>query len=156
MLKPHDETFLRKSIALAQSARDRGNHPFGALVVHVTNHVVVESRNTVETDHDVTAHAEMNAVREAYGKYTAGFLADCTIYTSTEPCPMCAGAIFWSGIGRVVYALSEEQLYAITGATTESLPIACREILAQGGRTVVVEGPALEAEARKVHEGFWR
>jgi tRNA(Arg) A34 adenosine deaminase TadA len=68
---------------------------------------------------------------------------------------MCTGAIFWGNVGRVVYALSQSGLYNLTGDSPEKLPLSCREILARAGRHVEVVGPALEEEARKVHEGFW-
>ncbi len=68
---------------------------------------------------------------------------------------MCAGAIYWAGVGRVVYALSEDGLYALPGAGAEKLLLHCREVFARGDHPVVVLGPALEEEARKPHEGFW-
>jgi tRNA(Arg) A34 adenosine deaminase TadA len=84
-------------------------------------------------------------------------LADCTLYTSAEPCCMCAGAIYWCGIGRVVYALSEHSLLALTGSHPEnptfSLP--CREVFERGQRRIVVHGPLLEDEAALAHTGFW-
>jgi tRNA(Arg) A34 adenosine deaminase TadA len=68
---------------------------------------------------------------------------------------MCSGSIFWSGVGRVVYALSEEGLYAMTGDSPDKLLLSCRDVFARGGRSIEVLGPALEEEARQVHEGFW-
>lgn len=150
-----DEKFLRQSIAVAQRARDKGNHPFGAVLVNESGVVLLEGENTVNTEHDATGHAEMNLVRAACKIYDAATLAKCTLYSSTEPCPMCAGAIFWSGIGRVVYALSEAELYAFAPDSENKLPLGCREILAHGGRAVEVIGPAMEDEARVVHVGFW-
>lgn len=150
-----DLKYLRHSIAVAQRARDNGNHPFGSVLVDEHGLVLLEGENTVNSDHDATAHAESNLVRAACKQFDAATLAKCTIYASTEPCPMCAGAIFWSGIGRVVYALSETQLYAFAPDSPDKLPLGCREVLSHGGRAVEVIGPAIEAEARKVHEGFW-
>lgn len=150
-----DQKYLRQSIAVAQRARENGNHPFGSVLVDAQGHVLLESENTVNTDHDATAHAESNLVRAACKQFDAATLAKCTIYASTEPCPMCSGAIFWSGIGRVVYALSEEQLYAFAPDSSDKLPLGCRDVLSHGGRAVEVMGPALEQEARTVHEGFW-
>jgi tRNA(Arg) A34 adenosine deaminase TadA len=84
-------------------------------------------------------------------------LATSTLYTSTEPCAMCAGAIYWSGIARVVYALGEDELRAIVaeqeGVPTMALP--CREVFARGGRHVTVAGPADLPEATTLHDGFW-
>lgn len=151
----NDTQFLLQSIAVAQRARDKGNHPFGSVLVDEHGHVLLEGENTVNTDHDATAHAESNLVRAACKQFDTVTLAKCTLYASTEPCPMCAGAIFWSGIGRVVYALSEAELYAFGPDSPDKLPLGCREVLSHGGRPVEVVGPAMQDTARKVHEGFW-
>lgn len=150
-----DLQFLRQAIGIAQRARHKGNHPFGAVLVKENNVVLLEGENTVNTEHDATGHAESNLVRAACKQFDATTLAKCTLYSSTEPCPMCSGAIFWSGIGRVVYALSEAELYAVIPDSPHKLPVGCREILAHGGRVTEVVGPAIEDEARGVHEGFW-
>jgi len=152
-----DMVHLRAAIAAAASARARGNHPFGAVLVNPQGQQLFAAENTVVTEHDVTGHAESNLVRMAAKQMNAEDLADCTLYTSTEPCPMCAGAIYWAGIGRVVYACSEEQLLALTAHNpdADSLMLSCREVFAHGRRTVAVRGPLLEDEARVVHEGFW-
>jgi len=155
-----DERHLRHAIALAGEARASGNHPFGALLVDGRDEVLTLARNSVVTDADPTGHAETNLVRQA-GALAAGQgldLASCTLYTSTEPCAMCAGAIYWSGIGRVVYALAEVDLLAITGSghpDNPTLALPCRQVFACGSHPVVVDGPALEDEAHLVHEGFW-
>jgi tRNA(Arg) A34 adenosine deaminase TadA len=117
--------------------------------------ILLEAENTVVTESDATGHAETNLVRLASRRFPPETLAKFTLYTSTEPCPMCSGAIFWSAIGRVVYALSEDGLYAMTGDSPESLKLPCREVFARGGRPIEVIGPLLEAEAAQVHEGFW-
>src|SRR5712691_9120428 len=85
---------LRRAIELAREAREHGNHPFGALLVDDRGNVVLEAENTVRTDKDVTAHAETNLMRMASARFEPGFLEWCTLYTSTEPCAMCAGAIY--------------------------------------------------------------
>ncbi len=150
-----DLSLLHRAIALAARARQHGNHPFGALLADENGQILLEAENTVTTENDATGHAETNLVRLASRQFPTGALAKYTLYTSTEPCPMCSGAIFWSGIGRVVYALSEDGLYAMTGDSSESLKLPCREIFARGARLVEVIGPLLEAEAAQVHEGFW-
>ena len=147
--------FLRTAIDLARSAREHGNHPFGALLADREGRILVEAENTVVTGSDCTGHAETNLMRLATRQYSPEQLAGCTLYTSTEPCPMCSGSIFWGGVGRIVYALSEEGLYAMTGDSPHKLPVGCREILAHGARTIEVLGPALEEEAIEVHKGFW-
>jgi tRNA(Arg) A34 adenosine deaminase TadA len=156
LVSPPDEEHLRHAIALARRARANGNHPFGSIVVTPGGRVV-EGLNTVVTERDPTGHAETNVVRRAARSLTAEQLHASTLYTSTEPCAMCAGAIYWAGIARVVYALPEGELRAMVpaqdGEPTMDLP--CRRVFAAGGRTVDVAGPALEAEAAAVHDGFW-
>jgi tRNA(Arg) A34 adenosine deaminase TadA len=149
------DELLRRAIALAASARAHGNQPFGALLADENGEILLEAENTINTASDATGHAETNLVRLASQKFAFEVLAKTTLYTSTEPCPMCSGAIFWSGIGRVVYALSEDGLYAMTGASPESLKLPCREVFACAGRPVEVTGPLLEEEAALVHAGFW-
>lgn len=150
-----DLFFLRQAIEVAANARRHGNHPFGAVLVDASGQVLLTAENTVVTERDCTGHAETNLMRIASQRHTPEELAACTLYASTEPCPMCAGAIFWGGLGRVVYALSETQLYSLTGATPNKLPLGCRDVLAHGGRSVEVAGPQIEDEARVVHDGFW-
>ena len=150
-----DLSLLKAAIALAESARRHGNHPFGALLADKDGNVLLRAENTVVSSSDCTGHAETNLMREASKKYPVSLLATCTLYTSTEPCPMCAGAIFWGGVGRVVYGLSQAGLYALTGDSPERILLACSEVLSRAGRPVEVNGPALEAEARAPHAGFW-
>jgi len=151
-----DLRFIRVAIDAARKARDKGNHPFGAVLVDEGGRILLEAENTVVTAKDCTGHAETNLMRQASIKYDSDFLAKCTLYTSTEPCPMCAGAIFWGNVRRVVYGLSEEGLYAMTGEDTEeALYLPCRELFGKGRKPIEVIGPVLEEEARKVHAGFW-
>ena len=155
MLDETDLMHLRAAITLARSARAHGNHPFGALLADERGAVLLEAENTVVTERDCTGHAETNLMRLASRRFGPDRLANCTLYTSTEPCAMCAGAIHWGGVGRVVYALSEEQLYAIIGPSPEHLMLPCREVFARSQRPIDVLGPAIEDEARAVHEDFW-
>lgn len=155
-MKEDDVKFIRAAIDVAQRAKDKGNHPFGALLVDPQGRILLEAENTVVTERDCTGHAETNLMRLASRKYEPEFLAQCTLYASTEPCPMCASAIFWGNVRRVVFGLSEEALYAMVGAGSEDvLPFPCRELLAKGRKSIEVVGPLLEAEAMKMHEGFW-
>ena len=151
-----DAAHLARAIAVAQSSRQGGNHPFGAVLV-AGDGATLEAENSVVTTNDPTGHAELNLVRLAGRRLSRDQLAVSTLYTSTEPCAMCCGAIYWAGIGRVVYALPEEALAALVpaqdGAPTMDLP--CREVFARGGTPVIVAGPALVEEASAVHAGFW-
>ncbi|MEX0626743.1 MAG: nucleoside deaminase [Chloroflexota bacterium] len=152
-----DTDHLRRAIAIAHRARANGNHPFGALLVDAAGELVAEAENTVTSDGDPTAHAEINLVRTAGRRFDPDYLSECTLFSSTEPCAMCAGAIYWAGIGRVVFALGEDELRRMTGsnAASPTLALPSREVFARGQRSVRVEGPALLDEARAVHDGFW-
>jgi tRNA(Arg) A34 adenosine deaminase TadA len=152
-----DIEHLRSAISVAWQAREHGNHPFGAVLVDESNHILLQAENTVTTGRDCTGHAETNLVRLAAQRFSPEQLAHCTLYSSTEPCAMCAGAIHWGQIGRVVYALSEIDLYAIIGPAPEHLLLPCREVFAHSQRPIEVLGPvsALKVEARAVHENFW-
>jgi tRNA(Arg) A34 adenosine deaminase TadA len=154
-----DEQHLRRAIALAAEARADGRHPFGSLIVNAVGEVVVEGKNNaVRPAGEPTQHAETVACSAAAKLLSNEELANCTLYTSTEPCAMCAGAIYWVGIGRVVYALPEQGLLKFTGNDEENptLDLPCREVFARGQRVVRVDGPFLEEEAAVVHAGFWR
>ena len=150
---------LRAAIALASDAKARGKHPFGALVVAADGEILAQAGNASGwPDGDATQHAELIAVAEASRRFPPERLANATLYSSAEPCAMCAGAVYWSGISRVVYALSEERLLKLTGNHPENptLALPCREVFARGQRRIEVIGPALEEEAAAAHAGFWR
>jgi tRNA(Arg) A34 adenosine deaminase TadA len=153
-----DLMYLRQAIGLAAEARAKGRHPFGSLIVNERGETVaVGLNNAVRPGGDPTQHAEMLACAAAGKTMTEAELARCTLYTSTEPCAMCAGAIYWVGVGRVVFALAEKGLLEFTGRHEENptLDLPCREVFVRGQREVVVVGPLLEDEAAVVHEGFW-
>jgi tRNA(Arg) A34 adenosine deaminase TadA len=155
-----DETIemnLRKSFKVASRAREKGNHPFGAILTDEDDNVILEGENNVVTERDITGHAETNLVREACKRYAQEFLANCTMYASTEPCPMCAGAIYWSGIGKVTFGLGQKRFYmtVLGGEGGEGFLLSCRDVFANGERDIDVIGPLLEDEASEVHEGFW-
>ncbi|MBU1080790.1 MAG: nucleoside deaminase [Spirochaetes bacterium] len=153
-----DRTLLGAAVARARASREAGNHPFGAVLADAGGSVLLDAGNTVGTEGDCTGHAETNLAGAASKAYDRDFLRTCTLYTSAEPCAMCAGAIYWSGIGRVVYALSETELKRLTGDDPENptLDLPCREVFARGQRDVAVEGPENVPGAAEVHEGFWR
>ena len=153
-----DLVFLRQAIELAREARNDGRHPFGSLIVNEHGETIVTARNNaVRPAGDPTQHAEMLACAQAGKLFSESVLAKSSLYTSTEPCAMCAGAIYWTGIGRVVFALAETGLMRYTGSHEQNptLDLPCREVFARGQKPIVVAGPLLEEEAGKVHEGFW-
>jgi tRNA(Arg) A34 adenosine deaminase TadA len=107
--------------------------------------------------HDGTAHAERLLASQACTTIDAAVLHSATMYSSAEPCAMCAGAIYWAGIGRLVYGLSEHRLRDLTGNHPENptLDLPCREVFGSGQRSIEVIGPLLEDEAAAVHAGLW-
>ncbi|SDM09036.1 tRNA(Arg) A34 adenosine deaminase TadA [Halogranum gelatinilyticum] len=146
-----DESHLRRALALAREAADAGDEPFGSLLVR-DGEIVAESCNTIHTDDDVTAHPELKLARWAARELDAGELAETTMYTSTEPCPMCAGAMYHAGLRRVVFSTSAETVGEIAGA---GLVMPSSEVFARGAESVETVGPVLESEGRAVHESFW-
>jgi tRNA(Arg) A34 adenosine deaminase TadA len=152
-----DEAFLRRSFEAGRRAVAHGNHPFGAVLVDAHGVVLLEAENAFMPSHDGTAHAERLLCTQAATTYGADVLKHSTLYSSAEPCAMCAGAIYWTGIGRVVFGLGEARLKAITGDHPENptLDLPCRTVFAAGQKDIEVVGPLLEDEAAALHEGFW-
>ena len=152
-----DAYFVRRSFDVARRALNHGNHPFGALLVDRNHNVLIEAENGFMPAHDGTAHAERLLATQACTTLSPDILKDATLYSSAEPCAMCAGAIYWAGIGRVVYGLSEHRLRAVTGNHPDNptLDLPCRQIFQSGQRKTIVVGPLLEDEAEALHRGVW-
>jgi len=151
-LHEQEEEYMKKCITLAYQAKTRGNYPFAAILVK-DNKILYISENTEKTDFDPTSHAVVNLIQNASRKMTPCELRQCTIYCSSEPCPLCASAIYFSSIPKVVYGCPAETLKKKTG---ESFFIPCREILSRGSRPTEVVGPVLGEFAAYVHEDFWQ
>ena len=141
-MTPDEEEFLRRAVELAAAARTAGNPPFGSLLVGPDGDVLVEEQNTTITDGDVSAHPELKVARWVARELDPSAAAASTMYTSCQPCGMCTGAIERSGLGRVVFALSTEQLM---GLKPPADPPAVR-----------LDGPALFDEARVPVDGYYR
>jgi tRNA(Arg) A34 adenosine deaminase TadA len=152
-----DEKFLRRSFEVARRSMTHGNHPFGAILVGEDRTVLIEAENGFMPDHDGTAHAERLLATQACRTLSTEVRGKATLYSSAEPCAMCAGAIYWAGIGRVVYGLSEHRLRQLTGSHPEdpTLNLPCRAVFASGQRPTDVVGPMLEDEAEALHDGVW-
>lgn len=150
----HDLSLLRAALGVATLSKSKGNLPFGCVLADASGRVLLYGENTIVSSGDCLGHAEINLIREASQRFTYDFLNRCTIYTSDEPCPMCASAIFWSGIGKLVYGLSKSEYYALVGRGNGNFDfeIPCREIFQRGGRSVEVIGPLLEDEAARIHQ----
>jgi tRNA(Arg) A34 adenosine deaminase TadA len=154
-----DLALLRRTFVLANEARQNGGAPYGALVADADGKVIAEHRNTTWADGgDPTQHAELVATTQAWHVLGSDGMNHATLYASTEPCSMCAGASYWNGIGRVVYGMSNLRLFEFTGddPAHTSFALPCREILCNGSRPITVIGPLLEDEAAQPHEGYWR
>ena len=136
-----NEQHLRRAIELAVEARATGNPPFGSLLAGPDDAVLVEERNTTLTDDDITAHPELKLARWAARHLDAATAAKTTMYTSCQPCGMCAGALARSGLGQVVFALSGDQLDGLRTAG--------------GFPAVPNDGPHLYEKAKTAVEGYY-
>lgn len=103
-----DNYFMKKALQEAEAAYDKGEIPVGAVIV-INNQIIARAHNLTETLNDVTAHAEMQAITSAANFLGGKYLIDCTLYVTLEPCQMCAGALYWSQISKIVYAAKDEQ-----------------------------------------------
>lgn len=146
-----NEHYIRQCYDLARRSIAKGNHPFGALLVF-ENKVILTAENTVFTDNDKTRHAETNLVSRASKLIAPEIIEKCTLYTSTEPCIMCCGAIYWSGISKIVFGCSAQVLDKIAG---ETININSAFVFNNTVKLIDVEGPVLEAEGQAIHEGYW-
>ena len=151
------DSLLSRAFALAFEARANGDHPFGALLA-LDGEVVAEARNRVNTDGDLTAHAETQLVRVLEQNGLLDKLVQGTVYASCEPGPMCVGALFWAGARRVVFGLSHDRL-SILAAPPGSKPggfmVSAAEIGLQATPPMTFSGPHREDEAAQAHLGFW-
>ena len=147
-----DEHYLRIAFKEAVRARERGNHAFGALLVDADGEPVLAAQNSVVSDSDVTAHAEMNLLRAASRKFEPDQLKTFTLYASGEPCPMCAGAIVWANIRRVVFGLGMKAIYRLFDADPDApaLPMYATGVFSEAPWPMEVIGPMLEGEAEQV------
>ncbi|RYY48304.1 MAG: nucleoside deaminase [Comamonadaceae bacterium] len=140
---------------MAQRATELGNHPFGALLVGPDNETVLLEQCNIDT----VNHAESTLARVAASNYTPEFLWGCTLYTSVEPCCMCAGTAYWANIGRVVFGMTEHALLAATGdhAGNPTMDLDARTVFARGQKPVEVIGPVAEIaeDVAQVQRAFW-
>ncbi len=155
-----DATLLRRAFALAGEARARGDRPFAAVIADEAGTVLAEAGSTQGTGGGGTlAHSEMNALQAVLGAgLPRSVLRRATIYSSGEPCAMCAAAIFYTGVGRAVYGLSAGAILHLRNAQphTAGLSLSCRAVLDTAAERVDVIGPCLEEEGAVPHMGYWR
>lgn len=137
-----DAAFMRKALAEAEQAERDGEIPVGAVVV-CRGRILARTHNLTETLHDVTAHAEMQAITAAANALGGKYLTDCTIYVTVEPCPMCAGALGWAQISRIVYGAKDDK---------RGYHLIAPKVLHP--KTEVVEG-VLEEDCRAIMQRFF-
>lgn len=142
----HD-SHMRSAFDLAREAIDRGDRPFGTVLVH-DDTVVMADSNHVLSENDIRRHPELHLAYRACQEHDPGTRAEMVMYTSTEPCPMCAGGMVQAGLGRVVYSVSSDEIAEFTGNKPS---VRSTEIL--DGVTEIV-GPVLNDEGREIHHAF--
>ncbi len=147
-----DRSYIRKAQRLAEDALEAGNPPFGSLLV-LDGSVIETSTNTTASGDDITAHPELKLAWYAARELSEAERARCTMYTSTEPCAMCAGAIYYSGLGRIVYSVAGSSLPRIR--EDRGIDIPCSEVIERGDGTTTVEGPILEEDGLAILDRFY-
>jgi len=147
---------LRQANRVAEESLQQGHHPFGAVLVGPDHTTVLMAQGNV----DSVNHAESVLARNAAQRFSPAELWHCTLYTTVEPCAMCAGTQYWAHIGRVVYGMSEHRLLQITGnhAENPTLDLPCRDLFARGQKNIEVIGPVseVEDEIAALHLRFWQ
>lgn len=138
-----DEHYMREALKEAQKAYDADEVPVGAVVV-CGNRIIARACNLTETLHDVTAHAEMQAITAASSMLGGKFLRECTLYVTLEPCPMCAGALYWAQLGRLVFAATDSKRGYFTVGSSLLHP------------STVVEGGLMSEESVAILQDFFR
>lgn len=147
---------LRSANAVAKRALDAGHHPFGAVLIGPDHETVLSEQGNIDT----VNHAEAVLARMAAKAWTPEELWSCTLYTTVEPCCMCAGTQYWANIGRLVYGMDEHRLLQFTGDHPENatLDLPSRQVFAAGQKGIRVWGPIAEVEAEiaALHVAFWQ
>lgn len=144
-----DHRLLSRAVELSAAALSQGNRPFGSVLGDAEGNILAEGQNDQHTSADPTGHAEMNLIRRISG-LPADKLSGATIYASGEPCAMCAAAIFWCGIRRVVFAASGKLFPELEGPDAELLSLSCAEVISHGSHTVEVIGPVEGTDAEEI------
>jgi tRNA(Arg) A34 adenosine deaminase TadA len=145
----NDEQWIRKAFEVARRARDKGNFPYGSILVDAQGKVLLETENNEVTKNDCTGHSEINLIREAWGRFGPEVLANSTLYSNCEPCAMCAGSVYLGNVGRLVYGISLKRLYERFGddPSKPALLLPCHDVFPRGQRRLEIVGPLLEEEA---------
>ena len=149
-----DRVYMARAYELARYATTHGGGPFGALLVK-DGKILAEFSNCVHSTGDVTKHAEAGLISSFSPKISREVFEKSTLYTSTEPCAMCCGAIIFAGVGRMVYGTSEIPFELVMGLTPEPTPLTSHEIIGRISPKTKVLGPLMEAEGLSIHEAYW-
>jgi tRNA(Arg) A34 adenosine deaminase TadA len=146
----HDR-YTERALELAREAVARGDEPFGSLLVH-DGEIVAEARNAVTTEDDLRRHPELDLAYRAARKFDEATRRETVMYTSTEPCPMCAGGIAIADLGAVVYSVSAKRL----GELLDGSPgVPCGEVFKRRGADIQSMGPVLSDAGEAVHRDYW-
>lgn len=157
-IRDHHESMLRhlrRANLIAKSAVENGHHPFGAVIVGPGQDIICEQANV-----DTVDHAEAVAIRRVWHMLKPEELCLCTLYSTVEPCAMCAATLYWANIGRVVFGISEEDLRSVTGddPRNPTLKLPCAQVISSGSKNIDIIGPIpeLRDEIRSLHIEFWK
>jgi tRNA(Arg) A34 adenosine deaminase TadA len=145
------ETYIERACELAREAANRGDDPYGSLLVY-DDEIIMEATNRTRTDDDVAAHPELALARRAAAELDPEIVSETVMYTSTEPCPMCSTGMSYARLGAVVYSVSGAQASEIRGGGTGGIP--CDEVFDRLGADINVVGPVLPEEGKSVHHSF--
>ena len=148
-LSPGDLAHLRHAITESRGARRRGDMPYGAVLIDAHGTFLLAAQNTQVSERDITGHAELNLLRKASRQFGLAALAGGTVFASGEPCAMCAGALYWSGVSRVVFALGARTMQRLDPSDSATALPDCRSLLAASDRPIEIVGPCLEPEAEQ-------
>lgn len=146
----HDR-YMERAIELAREAAERGDQPFGSLLVR-DGGIAMEARNAVNTADDLREHPELTLAARAAREYPADACAETVMYTSTEPCAMCAGGLYHAGLGAVGYSVSAERVAELAGG---DFAVPASDVFAYGDRDIEVFGPVLPEAGVAVHREYW-
>ena len=157
-----DERFMRLAFEQARMAVTAGNEPFGAVLVKA-DEVMAVGQNKINTENDPTYHAETGLIRDYCHQTGVTDLSDYTMYTSCEPCVMCAGCMIWSNLGRMIYGITVEQLFNMVNEGTSDvfsqqddrgISMPCSEIFARSSNKIIVVGGVLVKEGIELYRGY--
>lgn len=155
-----DIQLLYQTVRIAHTAKEQGNHPFGALLADKDGNILLEQGNSYE-EGGSAMHAETLLLFKASKLYDPDFLATCSLYTNAEPCVMCTGAMYWTNVRRLVYGITEAKLLELTGADEQNptFDLPSHEVLAHGQKDIEVVGPTDDEDLVQAiisdHLSFW-